>query len=152
MIVYREDVERVLPIIEKEFGVKLDIVGGLKKRGYSKHDIDILVENEIEIPLELVEEEWGIWVFKFWKADTYEVLDLGIKIANRLRQLLNLPENFRIDVFFKIPKELKEKAKEHSIILHEEPELEILDYNQLEKLRYFIVTTGGGWLWCFGYI
>lgn len=47
IIMTYENVKPIVDDISKKYGIKLNIVGGIKRKGYSEHDID--VETKIEI-------------------------------------------------------------------------------------------------------
>ena len=108
------DIESIIPVIEKEFNICLEVIGGIKKRGYSEHDIDLLICSELDIPLIHVSEE--DWYFEsmiyYWVLELDEPIKYLESIAKRVRQLLNLPEGYRIDFFLRVPDKARKVSEE----------------------------------------
>lgn len=86
----RYELYPVIEALERKLGAKIEFIGGLRWRGYTSHDVDLLVKKRYNT--------------------CSEAIDVAHIIAQALREYVGNP-NLRVDVFFLMPKDLLQRRR-----------------------------------------
>jgi len=136
-VVLYEDLEPVIKEINEELKDKLElqIIGGIASKGWSSHDIDILVKPKqykvfsikfVRQVFDMIEGEEEVFYVPVLTWD-YSKFDF---LYHYILQKLGVRRDFRVDFIIELPEDIQRKIKE---LLREEPRIYLVSKNELEQ-------------------